>query len=115
MLSGLLLNFLYWKQHAPPMSLSLSQILALLLCWLAYAVLHSLLASLLASLSLKRAVAARWPRLAPGYRLAFNVLAVVLLVPPLWLTMKPEAFTRWPVLGIVMSNVTRSVSFCALQ
>ena len=61
------------------MSLSLSQILTLLLCWLAYAVLHSLLASLW----LKRGVAARWPRLAPGYRLAFNVLAVVLLVPPL--------------------------------
>ena len=37
------------------MSLSLSQILALLLCWLAYAVLHSLLASLW----LKRAVAVR--------------------------------------------------------
>lgn len=37
------------------MSLSLSQILALLLCWLAYAAPHSLLASL----SLKRAVAAR--------------------------------------------------------
>ena len=55
------------------MSLSLSHILTLLLCWLAYAVLHSLLASLW----LKRAVAARWPRLAPGYRLAFNVLAVV--------------------------------------
>ena len=64
------------------MSLSLSQILTLLLCWLTYAVLHSLLASLW----LKRGVAARWPRLASGYRLAFNVLAVVLLVPPLWLT-----------------------------
>jgi protein-S-isoprenylcysteine O-methyltransferase Ste14 len=73
------------------MSLSLSHILTLLLCWLAYAVLHSLLASLW----LKRAVAARWPRLAPGYRLAFNVLAVVLLVPPLWLTVAWRGPLLW--------------------
>lgn len=64
------------------MTLSTDRILALLLCWLAYAALHSLLASLW----FKRWVAACWPRLAPGYRLAFNALALVLLVPPLWLT-----------------------------
>ena len=64
------------------MSLSGTQIASLVLCWLAYAALHSLLASL----RLKRVVAAHWPRLAPAYRLAFNLLAVVLLVPPLWLT-----------------------------
>lgn len=73
------------------MSLSLSQILALLSCWLAYAVLHSTLASLW----LKRQVAARWPRLAAGYRLAFNLLAVLLLVPPLWLTLAWRGPLLW--------------------
>ena len=64
------------------MSLSGTQIASLVLCWLAYAALHSVLASLW----FKRVVAARWPRLAPAYRLGFNLLAVLLLVPPLWLT-----------------------------
>jgi protein-S-isoprenylcysteine O-methyltransferase Ste14 len=64
------------------MLLTPTQIAALVLSWLIYAVLHSLLASLW----LKRWVAARWPQAAPAYRLAFNVLGVVLLVPPLWLT-----------------------------
>ncbi|WP_454454989.1 methyltransferase family protein [Thauera phenylacetica] len=64
------------------MSLSGTQIASLVLCWLAYAALHSVLASLW----FKHVVAARWPRLAPAYRLGFNLLAVVLLLPPLWLT-----------------------------
>jgi protein-S-isoprenylcysteine O-methyltransferase Ste14 len=73
---------LAFLRGAPSMSLSGTQIASLVLCWLAYAALHSLLASL----RLKRVVAAHWPRLAPAYRLAFNLLAVVLLLPPLWLT-----------------------------
>ena len=48
------------------------------LLWLAYFAFHSLFASLW----LKRHLAARWPRLMPWYRLIFNVLAVLLLLPP---------------------------------
>jgi protein-S-isoprenylcysteine O-methyltransferase Ste14 len=52
--------------------------LALLaLGWIAYFALHSLLASL----AVKRAVAARWPRLVPAYRLAYNAIALALAAP----------------------------------
>jgi protein-S-isoprenylcysteine O-methyltransferase Ste14 len=54
--------------------------------WAAYFAFHSLAASL----RLKTWLAGRWPRLVPGYRLLFNTLAVVLILPLAWLT-----FT-WP-------------------
>src|SRR6056297_2769873 len=62
------------------------QLAALALLWVFYFALHSLLASLW----MKRRVAARWPRAMGGYRLVFNLVAVLLLVPPLWLTL------TWP-------------------
>lgn len=49
--------------------------------WLAYFALHSALASL----TLKRWVERRRPDWLPGYRLAFNIAATVLLLPLLWL------------------------------
>lgn len=49
--------------------------------WLAYAALHSALASL----AVKRRVAARWPAAMPGYRLAYNVVAVATIAPIAWL------------------------------
>lgn len=52
----------------------------LLIYWLAYFVLHSILASL----GIKRRVAATRPELMPYYRLAFNGLSVLLLLPVLW-------------------------------
>lgn len=64
------------------MTLSISQIAVLATTWLAYAVVHSVLASL----TVKQRIAARFPDAARGYRLLFNAVAVVLLVPPLWLT-----------------------------
>jgi protein-S-isoprenylcysteine O-methyltransferase Ste14 len=78
------------------MTLSADQIVALLLGWLAYAVLHSLLASLW----LKRRVAAHWPLQAPGYRLAFNLLAALLLVPPLWMTFAWHGPLLWSWDGV---------------
>lgn len=51
-------------------------------CWLAYFALHSWLASL----TFKRWVAARWPGFMPAYRLAFNLLALLLLAPILLFT-----------------------------
>jgi protein-S-isoprenylcysteine O-methyltransferase Ste14 len=61
--------------------------------WAAYFALHSLLAS--------RRIKARAARLGPaaarGYRLGYNLLAVVLLVPPLWLTVVADGpwVIRW--------------------
>ncbi len=53
------------------------QLLALGLAWLGYFALHSLLASL----TIKRRFAAFRPRWIPAYRLGFNVVAVVALLP----------------------------------
>ena len=62
---------------------------SLLVAWLLYFVVHSLLASLW----VKQRVAARWPNLMPAYRLAFNALALALLVPIAWIML---AHT-WPL------------------
>jgi protein-S-isoprenylcysteine O-methyltransferase Ste14 len=59
-----------------------SHLLLLLALWSIYALLHSLLASLPA----KRYIAAHHPQLMPYYRLGFNAVAVLLLLPPLYLT-----------------------------
>ena len=61
------------------------------LAWILYFTLHSLAASLGA----KRFVARRWPALLPAYRLAFNVVAVVTLLLPLWLTRRWEGPLLW--------------------
>jgi protein-S-isoprenylcysteine O-methyltransferase Ste14 len=49
--------------------------------WMLYATVHSLLASTPA----KRVLQRRYPRHYRTYRLVYNLLAVILLVPPLWL------------------------------
>jgi len=59
--------------------------------WAGYFVLHSLFASL----RLKKWVAGRWPRGMALYRLTFNLLAVLLLLPPLWLTFALEGDYLW--------------------
>jgi protein-S-isoprenylcysteine O-methyltransferase Ste14 len=57
--------------------------------WAGYFALHSALATLGA----KRFVAARWPDRMPAYRLAYNALSVVLLVPLLaWTVAEPGPF-----------------------
>ena len=55
--------------------------LTLVAAWLVYFVIHSALASL----ALKRRVAVRWPGFMPAYRLVYNALAVVLLLPIAWI------------------------------
>lgn len=54
--------------------------------WAAYLALHSLLATL----RLKRWVQTHWPQAMPWYRLAYNTLAIALLLPLLW------AKDHWP-------------------
>jgi len=78
------------------MTLSADRVALLVLAWSAYAVLHSALASL----TVKRWVAARWPRWAHGYRLGFNLLAVLLLLPPLWLTFAWRGTLLWSWGGV---------------
>jgi len=65
------------------------------LAWLGYFALHSALASL----ALKRWVARRFPSWMPGYRLAFNALALVLLIPPLALTYAERGPWLWQWTG----------------
>jgi protein-S-isoprenylcysteine O-methyltransferase Ste14 len=65
--------------------------LLFLAAWLAYFIVHSLLASL----AVKKWIAARWPDFMPAYRLAFNMIALVLLLPILWLMVALSWPTLW--------------------
>jgi len=59
--------------------------------WALYLALHSLLASL----RCKAFVATRWPLWSAWYRLAFNVIAVVALLPPLWFMQQLQGPLLW--------------------
>jgi protein-S-isoprenylcysteine O-methyltransferase Ste14 len=86
-----------------------SQILLLIVSWLVYFGLHSLLASI----GVKQYVATRWPRAMPAYRLVFNVLAVVLLAVPLWLSLTGSGPWLWRWSGVA-SYVSLTLSVAAL-
>ena len=66
-------------------------IVLLACCWAGYFTLHSALASLTA----KRRIAAAWPRLMPYYRLTFNPLALLLILPILWLSYRDQGPLLW--------------------
>ena len=66
-------------------------IVLLAICWIGYFALHSALASL----TVKRRVAAAWPQLVPYYRLAYNILASLLILPILWLTYHDPGPMLW--------------------
>lgn len=70
---------------------SWQDIVLLAFCWIGYFALHSALASLTA----KRQVAAAWPKLMPYYRLTFNLLASLLILPVLWLTYQNPGPMLW--------------------
>ena len=76
--------------------------LLLIALWLLYFALHSLFASLW----LKQRVASCWPQLMPGYRLAFNALALLLLLPPLYLTLfyRSPWLWQWQGVGWYIAN-----------
>jgi protein-S-isoprenylcysteine O-methyltransferase Ste14 len=71
------------------------ELILLGLLWLGYFLLHSLFASLW----LKARVATRWPGLMPYYRLGFNTLAVVLILPPLALMWRLGGELLWQYQG----------------
>ena len=77
-------------------------IVLLSFCWIGYFALHSALASLV----VKRRVAADWPNLMPYYRLTFNILASLLILPILWLTYHvPEPMLwRWQGIAAWLAN-----------
>ena len=64
---------------------------ALALAWLGYFAVHSALASLAA----KRWVARRYPALQSAYRIVYNALAVLLLLPIIWLTLRYPGPSLW--------------------
>lgn len=70
-----------------------ADLLYIAVAWLAYGALHSLLASL----RCKQSVAARWPRAMPFYRIGFNIAALALLLPMLWLTHRHPGLPLWVV------------------
>ena len=69
-------------------------LILLAVLWLAYFAVHSLLADR----AVRTALSLYWPRLGARYRLAYNGLALVLLVPPL-IVLRGEVWTplwAWP-------------------
>jgi len=70
--------------------------------WLAYFLIHSVLASL----GVKHWLAGRYPALIPAYRLLFNLFAVLLLIPPLYLTYGWQGpwLWRWTGIGWWLAN-----------
>ena len=81
----------------PPMDL-----LCLALGWVAYGVVHSLLAAL----TTKTRVTRSWPRFAPYYRLAYNAIALVALLPLAWATyaLPGDWLWRWTGLAAWFAN-----------
>ncbi len=72
--------------------------LILIACaWLAYGALHSWLAAT----PVKAWVERQWPGAWPSYRLLFNLLSVVLLLPVLWITLRYEGAVLWQVPSVI--------------
>lgn len=71
-------------------------LVGLALAWLIYFVIHSMLASL----KFKRWAGERWLAFMPYYRLTYNVLAVLLLLPPLALMHYASGPPLWTWQGI---------------
>ena len=73
--------------------------------FIAYFVMHSLLASLW----LKRWVHHKWPKLMHAYRLTYNFLAVILLIPLLWFAQQNPGALIWQWSGFaawIMKSLT---------
>ena len=63
------------------MTINIVNYLSLLVAWLIFFALHSTMASL----TVKERLTGSWPRLTPYYRLAYNLIAVLMLMLPLGL------------------------------
>jgi protein-S-isoprenylcysteine O-methyltransferase Ste14 len=72
-------------------------ILVIACAWMAYGALHSGLAAY----PVKAWVERQWPAAWSGYRLLYNLLSVVLLLPLLWITQRLDGAILWRVPGII--------------
>src|SRR5210317_2023105 len=79
-----------WSLRMMTLDLQGSQIILIIL-WLAYFTIHSILASA----SFKQFIAMKLPGLIPAYRLIFNIVASILLVPPLYLIARYPGEVVW--------------------
>lgn len=78
-----------------PDAVDAARLVLLALAWLAYFAVHSVLASL----RVKRWIAARRPGWMRGYRLFYNIAAVVLVIPPVALTYLERGPWLWQWTG----------------
>ena len=69
----------------------MTELIGIALGWVVYGIVHSWLAGA----AIKQAVAERWPGFSPAYRLVYNGLAVILLLPPVWLTWRYSGAPLW--------------------
>ncbi len=76
---------------------TLRSLVPLGIAFTAYFVMHSLLASL----SFKRWVHHRWPQRMHAYRLSYNFLAIILLIPLLWFMHKNAGPLVWQWAGML--------------
>lgn len=72
------------------------QLFWLAIAWIAYATLHSVLASFGA----KNWVFRHWPRVVPAYRLAYNVIALLTVLPLVWFAYAIESAWLWRWTGL---------------
>ena len=79
------------------METSTGHLIALILSWIAYSILHSLTASL----GFKQTIQQYVPGVFHAYRLIFNITALLLLIVPLWLLRSYEGDLLWQWPGIV--------------
>jgi len=84
-------------------------IITLIILWSLYFVLHSSLASL----RTKEYVARHWPSLMPGYRLFFNAVATLFVLPPLYVMFRYPGETLWIWEG-VWSYVANGIALLAV-
>ncbi|MCG7907588.1 MAG: hypothetical protein JAY67_04460 [Candidatus Thiodiazotropha taylori] len=73
-----------------------TDLILLALLWLGYFLIHSSLASL----TVKQWLASRFPRLNPWYRILFNLLATLLLIPPLIMAWTLRSDPLWVWQGV---------------
>ena len=80
------------------MHTSIQNLAILSLVWLLYFTIHSGLASL----SAKKFVAAKWPDFMPYYRLVFNAISLLLLIPPTLFSHSLDGPMLWKWDGVLL-------------
>ena len=78
------------------MVVDFGHLIMIVVSWLVYFFVHSLLASL----TVKSLVVRHIPSLMPAYRLAYNIIALLLVLIPLWLTFARSSDYLWQWQGL---------------